>query len=82
MLDDERDPEDKTRTIVFDMTDLTDPVVLTIFYGTTAATAHNLYIRGRYMYQSNYSAGERSERAVIDVSCCRSESRPNRASQP
>jgi choice-of-anchor B domain-containing protein len=37
--------------------------VLPELYGTTAATDHNLYIRGRYMYQSNYSAGLR----ILDV---------------
>jgi choice-of-anchor B domain-containing protein len=62
-VDDEENPRDKTRTIVFDLSDLDDPVVLTTFYGTTTATAHNLYIRGRYMYQSNYTAGLR----IIDV---------------
>jgi len=36
---------------------------VTEFLGTTSATDHNLYIRGRYMYQSNYVAGLR----VIDV---------------
>ncbi len=35
----------------------------TIFQGSTDATAHNLYIRGRYMYQSNYTAGLR----IVDV---------------
>lgn len=52
-----------TRTLVFDMTDLDDPVVLTEFHGTTHATDHNLYINGRYMYQSNYAAGLR----IIDI---------------
>ena len=53
----------KTRTVVFDLTDLEDPVVAKEFYGTTAATDHNLYVQGRYMYQSNYVAGLR----VVDV---------------
>ena len=52
-----------TRTIVFDMNDLDDPVVLTNYYATTTATDHNLYIRGRYMYQGNYEAGLR----IVDV---------------
>jgi choice-of-anchor B domain-containing protein len=52
-----------TRTLVFDVSDLDDPVLLTEFYNTTTDTDHNLYIRGRYMYQSNYGAGLR----VIDV---------------
>ncbi|HUF26122.1 MAG TPA: choice-of-anchor B family protein [Gemmatimonadaceae bacterium] len=53
----------RTRTIVFDVRDLDDPIVAKEFFGTTPATDHNLYVRGRYMYQSNYVAGLR----VIDV---------------
>jgi len=52
-----------TRTLVFDLADLDDPVVSKEFLGTTPATDHNLYIRDRYMYQSNYVSGLR----VIDV---------------
>jgi choice-of-anchor B domain-containing protein len=48
-----------TRTIVFDLGDLDDPVVLTEYYATTKDVDHNLYIRGRYMYQGNYGAGLR-----------------------
>ena len=66
-LDDEGDElagtAPKTRTVVFDLTDLEDPVVAKEFYGTTAASDHNRYVRGRYMYQSNYVAGLR----VVDV---------------
>jgi choice-of-anchor B domain-containing protein len=66
-LDDEGDElagsAPHTRTIVFDVTDLDDPVVAQQFFGTTSATDHNLYVKGRYMYQSNYVAGLR----VIDV---------------
>jgi choice-of-anchor B domain-containing protein len=53
----------KTRTLVFDVSDLDDPVVAKEFFGTTSATDHNLYVRGHYMYQSNYVAGLR----VIDI---------------
>ncbi|HEX6434010.1 MAG TPA: choice-of-anchor B family protein, partial [Gemmatimonadales bacterium] len=66
-LNDEGDELDgnapKTRTLVFDVSDLDDPVVAKEFFGTTAATDHNLYVRGQYMYQSNYVAGLR----VLDV---------------
>ena len=66
-LDDEGDElagtAPKTRTVVFDLTDLEDPVVAEEFYGNTAASDHNLYVKGRYMYQSNYVAGLR----VVDV---------------
>ena len=54
----------KTRTLVFDIADLEDPVVAKEFFGATAATDHNLYVKDRYMYQSNYVSGLR----VIDVS--------------
>jgi choice-of-anchor B domain-containing protein len=54
----------KTRTMVFDIADLEDPVVTKEFFGTTPASDHNLYVKDRYMYQSNYVAGLR----VIDVS--------------
>jgi choice-of-anchor B domain-containing protein len=66
-LDDEGDElagtAPKTRTVVFDLTDLEDPVVAREFYGNTAASDHNLYVKGRYMYQSNYVAGLR----VVDI---------------
>jgi choice-of-anchor B domain-containing protein len=53
-----------TRTLGFDLTDLDDPVILTEFFNPkTTITDHNLYIRGRYMYQGNYGAGLR----IIDV---------------
>jgi choice-of-anchor B domain-containing protein len=54
----------KTRTLVFDIADLEDPVVAKEFFGTTPASDHNLYVKDRYMYQSNYVSGLR----VIDVS--------------
>ncbi|HWA16051.1 MAG TPA: choice-of-anchor B family protein, partial [Gemmatimonadales bacterium] len=52
-----------TRTIIFDVTKLDDPVVAGTFIGTTKATDHNLYIQGDKMYQSNYQAGLR----IIDI---------------
>jgi len=54
----------RTRTIVWDITDLDDPVVLTEYQGETAASDHNLYVRGNYVYESNYVAGLR----ILDVS--------------
>jgi choice-of-anchor B domain-containing protein len=66
-LDDEGDElagtVPRTRTLVWDVSRLDEPVLVTEFLGTTSATDHNLYIRGRYMFQSNYVAGLR----VIDV---------------
>jgi choice-of-anchor B domain-containing protein len=64
-LDDEFDEKTigHTRTIGFDLAKLDDPVVLVEFLNTTTSTDHNLFIRGRYMYQGNYGAGLR----IIDV---------------
>ncbi len=54
----------RTRTLVWDVSNLEEPVLAKEFLGTTSATDHNLYVRGKYMFQSNYVAGLR----VIDVS--------------
>jgi choice-of-anchor B domain-containing protein len=54
----------RTRTLVWDVQRLEEPMLVREFLGTTAASDHNLYIRGTYMFQSNYVAGVR----VIDVS--------------
>jgi len=66
-LDDELDElagtVPRTRTLVWDIQDLDDPVLLTEFLGTTAASDHNLYVRDHFMYQSDYVAGLR----VIDI---------------
>lgn len=48
-----------THTYLFDVSDLDDPVQLPTHVGPTAAIDHNLYIRGRFMYQGNYTAGFR-----------------------
>lgn len=53
----------RTRTMVWDLTRLDEPVLVKEFLGTTAATDHNMYVRGRYLYQSNYVSGLR----VIDI---------------
>jgi choice-of-anchor B domain-containing protein len=53
----------RTRTIIWDVSDLDDPQVIGEFLGSTRATDHNLYIKGDTMYQSNYLAGLR----IIDI---------------
>jgi len=55
---------ERTRTLIFDVTDLDDPVLAGEYMGETAATDHNLYVRGRYVYESNYVAGLR----ILDIS--------------
>lgn len=67
-LDDELDElvgmTAKTRTLVWDIAELDDPVLVGAFEGSTTATDHNLYIKGDRMYQANYQAGLR----IWDVS--------------
>ncbi|MEO5825036.1 MAG: choice-of-anchor B family protein [Gemmatimonadales bacterium] len=53
-----------TRTLVWDVTDLDDPILVTQYFGPTRATDHNHYIRGTQMFMSNYQFGLR----VVDVS--------------
>jgi len=53
-----------TRTLIWDLEDLDDPILAREFMAETKATDHNLYIVGNTMYQSNYKSGLR----VLDVS--------------
>ncbi len=53
-----------TRTLIFDLADLDDPVLVKEWVGTTPATDHNMYIKGNRMYQANYQAGLR----ILDIS--------------
>ena len=55
---------DRTRTIVWDLTDLDDPQLVVEHLGTQESSDHNLYIQGNLMYQSNYQSGLR----ILDVS--------------
>lgn len=67
-LDDELDElvgtTDRTRTLVWDVSDLDDPVIAAELLGPNRSTDHNLYIKGDRMYQANYQAGFR----VLDIS--------------
>ena len=56
---DERNAGVNTRTHIFDISDLDSPSYVGFFSNTTAAIDHNLYIKGNYVYQSNYRAGLR-----------------------
>ncbi len=53
-----------TRTLVWDLQDLDDPILITEYYSDTQATDHNLYIRGNRLYMTNNRAGLR----VLDIS--------------
>ena len=54
---------DATRTLIFDLADLDDPLVASEYMGPSSAIDHNLYIRDNIMYQTNYVEGLR----LIDV---------------
>ena len=55
---------ERTRTLVWDVAELDDPILVAEHFGSTTATDHNLYIKGDRMYQANYQAGLR----VLDIS--------------
>lgn len=62
LLDDETDETTfghNSRTYVWDMADLTNPVLIGSYTGPTPATDHNQYIKGNHSYQANYRAGLR-----------------------
>ena len=45
------------------MQDLENPVLQSVYHHPTSAPAHNLYTRGRFMYNANYIDGLR----VVDI---------------
>jgi len=66
-LDDELDElvgmAPRTRTLIWDVADLDDPVLAGEYLGPNGATDHNLFIKGTRAYQANYQAGLR----VLDI---------------
>lgn len=54
---------DATRTIIFDLTDLDEPVLSGFYMADNSAIDHNLYVKGNLMYQTNYLAGLR----ILDI---------------
>ena len=63
-LDELRGEVDRTRTLVWDVSDLDDPILAKEYFGEASSTDHNLYVRGNLMYQTNNASGLR----IIDVS--------------
>ncbi|MCC6243527.1 MAG: choice-of-anchor B family protein [Gemmatimonadaceae bacterium] len=53
-----------TRTLVWDLADLSDPILVKEHVGTSRAIDHNLYVKGDRMYQANYTSGLR----ILDIS--------------
>ena len=63
-LDEMRGLVSGTRTLIWDVSDLDDPVLAKEHFGTQPSIDHNLYIKGHFMYQSNYMSGLR----ILDIS--------------
>lgn len=53
----------RTRTLVWDVTDLDAPTLITEYLGPTTSTDHNLYVVGPLVYEANYTSGLR----IVDV---------------
>jgi choice-of-anchor B domain-containing protein len=55
---------DGTRTMIWDASDLDDPQLVREYMSANKSSDHNLYIKGNFMYQSNYQSGLR----IFDIS--------------
>ena len=53
-----------TRTLVWDLSDVEDPILAKQFMGSMPASAHNLYLKDGFAYQANYRYGMH----VLDIS--------------
>jgi choice-of-anchor B domain-containing protein len=67
-MDDESDVirgnVETTRTLVWDLTNLEDPILVKEFMGSMPASAHNQYVKDNFVYQANYRYGLH----VLDIS--------------
>ena len=61
---DELQVGNNTKTIVFNFTDLDNPIFHFNYFGSTAAIDHNGYVKNNTYYQANYRAGVR----MLDIS--------------
>ncbi len=67
LMDDELDEwsdQGHTRTYLWNLAKLTAPRQFATYRAATEATDHNQYVRGNFVYQSNYRAGLR----ILDIS--------------
>jgi choice-of-anchor B domain-containing protein len=65
-LNDEADEQTtgwRTRTLIWDVADLNAPRLVEQYRAPSTATDHNHYVRGGFLFQSNYTSGLR----VLDV---------------
>ena len=53
-----------TRTLIWDVKDLDEPILVKEFFSENTSSDHNLYVVGDLMFQSNYNSGLR----IFDVS--------------
>ena len=58
-----RDSFRGSRTLFWDLNDLDDPILLTEYFSPEKTIDHNLYVRGNYVYLSNYESGLR----ILDI---------------
>lgn len=61
-----------TKTLVFDLSDLDNPLLSSTYFGPTAAIDHNGYVKGNEYYIANYRAGMR----ITDISNISASSNP------
>lgn len=55
---------DGTRTLIWDLQELEDPILVGEYISDNPSVDHNLYIKGDLMFQSNYDSGLR----ILDIS--------------
>ncbi len=53
-----------TRTLIWDIIELEDPILLKEYWGVARSRDHNLYVLGQYVFMANYTSGLR----VVDIS--------------
>jgi choice-of-anchor B domain-containing protein len=61
-VDDELDEQNQgflTRTLVFDVSDIENPVLVNTFTSGETSIDHNLYTHGGFIFESNYTSGLR-----------------------
>jgi choice-of-anchor B domain-containing protein len=66
LLGDELDERagEPARSLIFDVEDLDDPVYLGEYQAVTRSIDHNMYVKGDFVYQANYTSGLR----ILDIS--------------
>ncbi|MCH8247407.1 MAG: choice-of-anchor B family protein [Bacteroidetes bacterium] len=62
-LDEKNGVVANTRTLIWDVIDLDDPVLIKEYFAPNTSIDHNLYIKGSLVYQSNYVDGLR----ILDI---------------